>query len=462
MRRALAVALLVLTAAAAPAPAANRVVPVFGGEPPPAPAGDLVLPLLFGPFLAGDEVVFAERRADAVAVVADGPAGKRDLDASTAIDRTLEPLSVDLDVAEGRVALNTYRFTCNRDPACEKFRARTPDDHRTLVGPVSGPLARLSSTCGLSRADVAATAFIGPCHLRNNALELHEEGAPSREVAGDLASTPQVAGDFVARTILGPNVIPVGIEVLRRPALDPVYRVDAPVSEWELAPDGSVVYGLFETAKIGWSSPADPAVHLLDVPGWAIRIAGAAERIAVMLEPAFGGIARSKRLLVVDRAGAIRADHTEAAPIAGIAFDGARLAWARQPCSRQSIAVWDLSEPAPDLPGADCTMPDPGAGAVRLGRDRRATVTLTCPATAPTGCAGVASLSAYLRRRPSDRRRLRGSAAESFDLLPGGAKTIAVRVKRNGLRRFRSGQLRIEITLRRERDLTVRRPLRLR
>jgi hypothetical protein len=151
------------------------------------------------------------------------------------------------------------------------------------------------------------------------------------------------------------------------------------------------------------------------------------------------------------------------AAIGSFDVEGSRVAWARRPCSRVSIVVWDRSQPQPALPGTDCTMPDHGAEPLRVGPGRRVAVTISCPATAPAGCAGVTSLSAYLRRRPGGRRFLRGTNAYSFDLLAGESDTFRLRLRRKGLRRFRVGEVQIESTLmRNDRTQTTRRRLRLR
>ncbi|HEX8206149.1 MAG TPA: hypothetical protein VF587_08830 [Solirubrobacteraceae bacterium] len=453
MRRTLLLVALALLAAAAPAGAENRIVAPFGGGPTPLVDGDPFLASLDGPFLSGDEVVWLERRPGVLAVVADGPGGRRDVDATTA-EGTPEPLSFDLDVAEGRVGLTTFHFTCGGSPDCVRARAQYPADHAALAGPVAGPLTKLDTHCGLASADVAATAFLGRC-LQSGGVELHEEGQPPRTLGGDSFSPSQVAGEFVARPIKRDDGAWVGVQVLRRPQLDEVYRVELGIDHYDLQPDGSLVYDVRGVAEVGWSSPSDPAVHRIAVPGVPFGVAGAGARLAVQLD---------RRLVVVDRLGTTLADIADPAyDSRDFDYDGTRLTWARRPCARYSFVVWDLAQPQPALAGTDCTMPGHGSGTLRVRAGRRVALTITCPQDAPAGCAGVTALSAYLRRRPAGRRSLRGSAAESFDLLPGESATIGMRLRKKGLRRFRGGEVRIETTLAKNRqEQTTRRRLRLR
>ena len=437
---------------AAPAAAENRVVPVFGGQPPTRVDGDDLVPVLDGPFLSGEDVVFTERRLGRLAIVADGPRGRRDLDVSTT-EPGPEPLEFDLDVAEGRLALTSWHFTCRGDLNCSRYDAGVPDHFTTLLGPVDGPFRRLDTSCGTATADVAATAFAGVCMI-SGGRELHEEGgAAPRKLEGNVFLPPQVAGDFAAEAVASGSA--TGIRVLRRPGLEEAYRVDAPIRAYDLLPDGALAYGVRGTPDVGWSSPADPAVHRLPVGAEVLGVAAAGERIATRAE---GG-----RMKVIDRAGATVAEVTDPAAIASFDYDGTRLAWARRPCSRMSIVVWDLAQPQPALAGNDCTMPGHGTGRLRLGVNRRVVVTITCPAAAPEGCAGVTGLSVYLRRRAGARPFLRGSTAESFDLLAGESARIRVRVSRKRLRSFRRGHVVIETTLLRSgQDQLTRRPLRLR
>src|SRR3712207_1438934 len=116
MRRTLLLIALVLLATTGTAAAQNRVIPAFDGEAPPLLLGTDLAPMLDGPFLSGEDVVWLERRQGLLAIVADGPRGQRDLDTSTR-EPGPEPLQFDLDVAEGRVALSSFHFTCQGDPA---------------------------------------------------------------------------------------------------------------------------------------------------------------------------------------------------------------------------------------------------------------------------------------------------------------------------------------------------------
>jgi hypothetical protein len=455
MRRPLLLAAAAALVAAAPASAENRVIPAFDGESPPLVLGQDIAPVLDGPFLSGEDVIWLERRQGLLAIVADGPRGQRDLDTSTN-EPGPEPLQFDLDVAEGRLALSSFHYTCRGDVNCSRYNAGTPDNFTTLLGPVDGPFRQLDTSCGIATADVAAMAFAGVC-LISGGRELHEEGdAPPRRLDGSTFMPPQVAGDFIAEPIPGANAQWVGVRVRRRLALDEVYRVDVAITDFDLLPDGSVAYALRGTPEVGWSSPEFPTIHR--------RNAGYEVRDVVADGNDIGARSDGGRIDIIHRADdSLSLPVIDPAAIGSFDLHGSRVAWARRPCSRISIVVWDRSQPQPELGGTDCTLPDHGSGPLRVGAGRRVAVTITCPQDAAAGCAGVTSLSAYLRRRRGGRRFLRGSSAESFDLLAGESDTIRVRLRRRGLRRFRTGYVQIETTLRRNRqDQRTRRALRLR
>jgi hypothetical protein len=456
MRRPLLLALAALTLAVpAQTEAASRVFPVAEGNAAPAPAIlSVTQGRLFGPFLAGEEVVFLERRYGSIGLIADGPAGRRTLE--TIPDTLNEDAHyASLDVAEGRVALTTYRVSCNGDLACSRYAGQYPQDFRLRSGPVSGPLQTLAG-CDAYAVAVAASVVAAQC---SSGFDLIADGKPVEHVADLMA--PHLAGDYVAAAVTTPSATPqwTGLRVLKRDPREEALRVETPVQAFDVTPDGSVAYVLDDDTHrtIGWSSPADPAVHRLTVPDEPVSVVASGDLIAARL-----GALRTGRIVVLGRDGQTRFDVTDPAMIGTADFDGARLAWAREPCSRPSIVVWDLSGPRPDLPGDDCTMPRTPAAPLRLGRDRRVSVTLTCPATAPAGCAGVASLAVYLRRRPRGHRRLWGSRAATFDLLAGEAKTVRARVSKKGLRRSRSGEVLVHTQLLRGQEEEIRRVLRLR
>src|SRR3712207_8674332 len=131
MRPLAPLALCLTIALAAPAGAQNRVVPVFGGGAPPVPDA---VPTVAGPFLSGEDVVFAERRRNVIAVVADGPGGRRDVHASTR-DVPSTPRVFALDVAEGWAGLTSYTDVCVGDLQCSKYNPQSREDFRTVAGP---------------------------------------------------------------------------------------------------------------------------------------------------------------------------------------------------------------------------------------------------------------------------------------------------------------------------------------
>ncbi|HEX8121159.1 MAG TPA: hypothetical protein VF549_07825 [Solirubrobacteraceae bacterium] len=442
MRRLFVLALATASLAPATAGADSAVVPVAPGDeasPPYFVANQVTR--LAGPFLAGDDVVFLERRLRRLTLLADGPAGRRELFALR--EDPADPRSFSLDVAEGRIALTTFRFSCNGDLDCARYRAESPRDWVVVTGPTSGPLHGVpmgGGTCSLLGADAAADAIAGTCG--GSRWAIYQDGGGGKEYSAPILSAPQIAGGYAAAPLGGENGETRGLQVLHRPGMEEAYRIDAPVEAFDLAPDGSVAYTLRDEAAAGWSSPADPAVHRLALPAAATGVSQAAERIAVRM-----GTNRDERLLVLDRAGAVLGDVTEPAATAGFDYDGARLAWAREPCTRQSVVVWDLSDPVPKRRGDACSAPVTRTRRVNLQPDRSVVVRLVCPATAPAGCAGATGLTVYVRSRASERRRIGGSTAHSFDLLPGQLVDMRVRVARKALRRARIARLEIATDL---------------
>jgi hypothetical protein len=74
-------------------------------------------------------------------------------------------------------------------------------------------------------------------------------------------------------------------------------------------------------------------------------------------------------------------------------FDGTHLAWVAQPCAQPVIQVWDLAGPPPASVPDGCAMPEVARRSIGYRRGSLR-VPMTCPATATLDCAGTLSGSA--------------------------------------------------------------------
>jgi hypothetical protein len=118
----------------------------------------------------------------------------------------------------------------------------------------------------------------------------------------------------------------------------------------------------------------------------------------------------------------------------GWAFDGRRLAWATRPCAQTVIQVWDLSGAPPAKAPERCVTASVVRRAVRIRDTHALPVTLRCPATQPQGCDGVADAGLYT---PDGRRELTYTAVFPYTLPAGTTRTVHLRILHRARRRGR-------------------------
>lgn len=377
------VAALVLPAAAS---AQSRVVET-GSRFPYPPLGHHLPAHLSGPVFSGDTIAWAERRRreGTRVVVALGPDGRRRI-----VDRRKDSRRLfRLSGGEGRLALLTWSMDCppgaDVDSDCVRYMGAEPSKMALNAGPVSGPLTPVTGTCGPLSVAVAARALGVRCGpLAGEVLEA--DGTRRTYETGGSTGDFRVAGDFAA-FIRVEERAPV-LVVVRRATGEVVVRVPGTAApSFDLAPDGTVAYRLGDR-RIGWSSPAEPGVHPIDLAHDAHELRLGGHRIAVRSRTAdfVGG-----RFAVLERDGRTVAEHEvaiESPPEHEMwDFDGRRLTWAQRPCSRSYVVVWDVATPAPVLPGTGCTRAVPRGRIAHLNK-RRLRIPLRCPGDAEAGCGG--------------------------------------------------------------------------
>ena len=126
-------------------------------------------------------------------------------------------------------------------------------------------------------------------------------------------------------------------------------------------------------------------------------------------------------------------------------FDGRRLTWARQPCARAHVVVWDITQPPPAEPGRPCAYPELKGSRVPLGRAGRFALRVACPA-GEAECGGYVHPIVRLRLRSGARRDVYlDSAVVALD--PGERRTLRWRIPardRAAVRRARRAWLRVD------------------
>ena len=186
----------------------------------------------------------------------------------------------------------------------------------------------------------------------------------------------------------------------------------------------------------GWASPAQPSVHPLPALSGAVGITIADGLVAGELRPP--DEVGTKRLRVVNLAGTVVAERTVTSPLGALAFDGARLVWAQEPCTVAYASVWNIGETPPAPADARCALvgvsvPPPP---MRL-HGGRLHLTLRCPESATaTGCPG----RLWVRARAASGA---GPGAQglailghvSYRLAAGSRRRIAIDLDRR-IRRF--------------------------
>ncbi|CAA9536852.1 MAG: hypothetical protein AVDCRST_MAG85-4211 [uncultured Solirubrobacteraceae bacterium] len=422
----IAVALLCLAAPAASAESRVLVTEARSAVDP------LDSTLAAGPRIVGDEVLWAEHRSatDEIAVVADGPAGRRTVDRLP--NRPARVFR--FDAAEGRVALASFLERCP-PPGCDRSGTVLPTEGRLGVGPVSGPLADVPIGCTTLVPEVAADAVGANCF--GEEFRVREDDGTVRTLDGRQPwFEMQLAGPYLARA-LGEQTAGTGVIVENRRTGEQVFRVDAPLRGFHLAPDGSVALALTDR-RVGLASPSAPGLRTIAVPFEPEEVRLAGDRVAARA-------GRAPRFVVLDTAGSVLGAHAPATAFRDWAFDGRRVAWLQRPCSVVTLAVWEVADAPPESAGERCGAPTVRPARV-VSRARRFAISLRCPEREAAGCAGSGSVTLTGTTRGGSRfRRVHGVL---FDLDPGAATTVRGRVSATDVRRLRRlRRLRAEILL---------------
>ena len=384
-----------------------------------------------GPRLAGDEVVWAERRGKEIVVLAEGPGGRREVHRQSGYDRDATPyfqrfFSLDADATT--VALSTYARMCDPpDHGCMKYQREAPTRFTLHAGPLAGPLSSLTARCIL-RVETGGGGSGGDCGA---GFEVNEADGTRREYEGTESARFQgrLAGDVVALR-RSPGVV-----VLRRSTGEELLRVAEPLGAFDVAADGTVAY-ILDGGRPAWSSPSDPAVHPLP-GGPATDLVLAGDRVA--LRSKTGRFSRFTTVGLAD--GRIRASFDSNATVGDFDYDGRRVAFVRRPCTKGEIRVWDSEGPPPrlELLVEGCELPWAEIRR-RVGRDRIVRGILGCDALARNGCyaAVIAELRSRDRRGRIHARVLRPPRAP---LEPGERVRVRWRLDRREVRRARSAMI---------------------
>ncbi len=457
MARALLIAVLILAAFNASAFAQSRSVDTGSRYPGWGDPTTYDTPnLLSGPFLEGEDVVWAEVSRTGRAVVADGPSGRRTLHVSPEARTRFA-----LDVADGRAALTAFAIECppsggDPDDPCGRYRGESPRRFLLHEGPVAGPLAAREGACPATLARVTASALALDCFDRPWTV-YEDDGA----VRGFGQVDAEVAGDLIAQHEGNPGAV----SVRRRASGEEVLRV-ANTSGWPLAlaADGTVAYVL-GSRQIGWSSPQAPEPHAIDVPFEPRDVRLAGDLIAIR-ERGYRDPGIS-RFAVVDRSGRLVATHEADLTEAEWDFDGRRLAYFRRPCSLAQVVVRDIADRSITDPTGGCARVAPLPRAATVSRDRRVRVRLRCPRAAGATCGGQLRVKAWYAGREGRPRR--AYVVPSFglvDLEPGERQTRTFVLALRELLRARRAWLEVTVhaartTARRRSMIRLRLPRRL-
>lgn len=346
-----------------------------------------------GPFFAGSELVWAELSPThrTIAVVADGPRGRRVLDRHAYREEEF-----DLDVAEGRVALAEY--------------TRGPESPSALLraGPLAGPLSVVEGTCGFSPF-VARDAFGVHCPgvlFHEWAIEVHD-AAGVRRYPTPQPDDAEIEGDLLAFHQLSPGGRGIDLVVLHRSTERELLRVKRETGLFDLAADGTVAYTWAHLSRqVRVASPRRPEPRVYDDLPFApdqVRLGG--DRVAVRYRETAsfnsGESSFLSRFAVLERStGRIVATHRVRRTELDWDFDGERVAWAVKPCMRAYLVVWDVDERPPASPASPCVHARP-QGAARLDDEGVLSVRLACP-SGRAECGGF--VRATVRLREADGR----------------------------------------------------------
>lgn len=432
MKRAAAIAALsAVLATAAPAAGHGSITPFRIGPGSPAYWSRVA-----GPVFAGNSIVWGRAtRAGYEIVVQRGRHSRRRTIAFDGVSHYRD-YETRLSASPTRIGLSLGVTGCRSEAWCEND-IWAPVFDAAVTAPLAGPFSTLAKGCATwsegaesgrppEPVDVSGDVVAyGDCertvHVRDLAPD--GEGAGRDYPPGDDV---RVAGDFVA--------VQRGDEVTVsnwRTGAD-LFTVDAPYG-FDVAADGTVVYGMPEVEHVAWSSPVAPAPHV--IPGATTYVtAFAGGRIADSkdLDP---GV----RFTVRNLDGSEVASAITRGSIGSPDYDGRRLAWFEQPCQAGWLVVWDGHGKRPKPPGGQCPFPRLVPRSVHLGKKGRLRARLACPRDRRLGCV------AYVGARKPGTGGL--GLAHHFRSEPG--ETSGARIgDRQNVCRDRYGRLRTQVVIR--------------
>ncbi|HEX8206150.1 MAG TPA: hypothetical protein VF587_08835 [Solirubrobacteraceae bacterium] len=387
-----------------------------------------------GPRFAGDEILWAERAGRQLAVVADGPGGRREVgrvpgfDADTGLGR-----SFFLDAADGRVALASYRDPCWYDD-CKYAGSDLSRRGEFHTGLLAGPLERIETVpdewCHGARAGGGAAA--AECFDR---FEVREADGARRTYRTRSTRAPlgSLAGELVALRDGDEALV-----VRRRATGEELLRVNEAAGSFDLGPDGTLAF-VRANGEPAWASPADPAVHPLP-GGPATDVVLAGDEVALRRKE--GGFSRFQ---VVRLDGGFGSSHDASATEGGYDFDGRRIAYVRRPCTRAEVRVFDTeaTPPRQELLVVGCEPPEASIRR-RVARDRRVSVAFRCPAPrrGAAGCYAGADAQLVWRDRRGRRHRSSLTSRHRPVMLEFGERTsLTFGLRPRHLARARRGGL---------------------
>jgi hypothetical protein len=450
--------------------AGARVVPTGAEQAPPHRLSNLAPPLIAGPALSSDGLVWAEsERAGGYRLRAEGPAGIRELGD---IGRATE---LDLDADGARIAYARH----DDAPACPRGRCPRLLADEVFSGTLDSPLERIAGCrrgeAGCPVRDIPARHVLATSdaiafslasssriEVRNydadpSAAVRRFPGGPEFALAGRyaLVEAPLSGKDLDAATIFD-RITGASVD-----AKGAVLNPSAIHADGALQDDGKALYSTAGNHYV-WKFPGAATSHPVKEPGAKLAPAEecAGSNISLRQDTILWQYDRCDRrggvteFVLTDLAGERVARLPSIRDRAGdVAFDGTHLAWATRTCALVSLAevtldkaTWSIGADVPRAPRIACPVPDALRPARRASASGAVTVPLRCPASARYGCAG--SLSLY-RRVPKSRTYYAGKAfadSENALLLAGGHARFSLQLPH---RQFailrRQGSMRVEV-----------------
>lgn len=396
-----AAALGLLASAALAAPAAGELAPRIGSPP----YGSLA-----GPVFAGDAVVWGRPLRAGYELVTARPGERIHTRAALPELKTFDrkDVSGQLEASDRRVVLSLYASGC---AGCER---PYPVVYRAiLTGSVGG---RLSVVAGCTSASDCAA---DPCPV-GGGFDVSDDAIAYTDCHGihvrDLASgaspagrdyperiEPRIAGSYLA-SLDRANPDSGAVTVSNWRTGDTVFSIAARAyggNGYDVQSDGKLAFSDPDGEWTSWASPAEPFAH--KVARWnapyEVRIAG--DLIGMELDDPpedpydYGPRGWSYDVVGLHPDPEVAENFTprvfDHEALAGVDFNGERLAWAAHRCRHAWLRIWDpqTDTHSGDLPGV-CPLPRIVPGSARVDRERHLSLTLECDVPPGPACVGEA------------------------------------------------------------------------